>query len=195
MKCGAYMVLRDLTGMTFGRLLVTGQDGAYTDLPTGRRNGLKWACKCTCGGTTSVAGNHLKAGKVQSCGCLQKELARERRLLSEGEASFNAIFRSYKYGAEKRGLSFNLDKATFKALTKGDCAYCGAPPEKTRINNRQSTPYIYNGVDRVDNTKGYEEGNVVSCCYFCNTAKSTCSQEGFFAKVRAIYEYLSLRDE
>lgn len=28
------------------------------------------------------------------------------------------------------------------------------------------------GLDRIDNSKGYEPGNVVSCCNVCNTIKN-----------------------
>ena len=37
-----------------------------------------------------------------------------------------------------------------------------------------------NGVDRVDNTKGYSVDNSVPCCKFCNTAKHTMSEGDFF---------------
>lgn len=48
--------------------------------------------------------------------------------------------------------------------------------------------YTYNGIDRVDNTKGYEETNVVPCCTVCNRAKMAHTQEEFFDRVRRIYE-------
>jgi hypothetical protein len=36
-----------------------------------------------------------------------------------------------------------------------------------------------NGIDRVDNTLGYELGNVIPCCSVCNRAKSNLPLDYF----------------
>ena len=37
--------------------------------------------------------------------------------------------------------------------------------------------FKYNGVDRVDNTIGYNNDNVVPCCKICNNSKATMTIE------------------
>lgn len=61
--------LRDLTGQSFGRLTV---------LSVGERRGRKryWNCRCDCGTEKAVHGDHLKAGRSRSCGCLNRESQR-----------------------------------------------------------------------------------------------------------------------
>lgn len=61
-------IFKDITGQTFGRLTVIG---------ISHRSNKKifWNCKCLCGNKAFVAGNKLKSGWTQSCGCLQKERA------------------------------------------------------------------------------------------------------------------------
>lgn len=65
--------LVDLSGQTFGRLTVVGQAPR-------RNNDTMWHCKCSCGSTSSVQSKHLRNGCTRSCGCLQAELARDKRL-------------------------------------------------------------------------------------------------------------------
>lgn len=67
-------------------------------------------------------------------------------------------YASYKHGAKARGLSFDLSFEEFCSFWQVDCSYCGDP-----------IPTI--GLDRVDSSKGYELGNVVSCCTMCNRMK------------------------
>lgn len=55
-----------MSGQKFGRL--TAIKHAYTD-----RHNAMWTAVCDCGRTTIVAGNHLRTGNTQSCGCLDKE--------------------------------------------------------------------------------------------------------------------------
>ena len=56
----------DLTGQTFGRLIVIRE--------AGRKNGhVAWLCRCDCGGEVVVTSHHLRSGHTQSCGCLQRE--------------------------------------------------------------------------------------------------------------------------
>lgn len=49
--------------------------------------------------------------------------------------------------------------------------------------------YRYNGIDRVDNNKGYEIENVVTCCTDCNKKKLKKTQEEFRKDIIAIYKY------
>ena len=64
---------RDIENDRFGKLVVLEDDGTRTN-----DRHIKWKCKCDCGNTTYVSSNNLKSGKIQSCGCLAKELLIER---------------------------------------------------------------------------------------------------------------------
>lgn len=45
-----------------------------------RKSGLLyWPCVCSCGTEKLVRVSHLKGGKIQSCGCLQRDLIRARK--------------------------------------------------------------------------------------------------------------------
>ena len=46
-----------------------------------------------------------------------------------------------------------------------------------------------NGIDRIDSNIGYTKENSVSCCKFCNTAKSTMSRDEFLKWIKKVYEY------
>ena len=43
----------------------------------------------------------------------------------------------------------------------------------------QNGGFIYNGIDRKNNGKGYTEDNIVSCCKQCNFAKRNMSYKEF----------------
>lgn len=58
-----------LVGQKFGKLIVL---KLAEHKPKGHS---KWLCKCDCGNYKVVDGVHLKSHKIQSCRCLQKEIA------------------------------------------------------------------------------------------------------------------------
>ena len=60
---------KDLTGMAFGRLVVTGpaEDKVH---PSGQKSKM-WACRCSCGNTTVVNAQNLVSGMTKSCGCIK----------------------------------------------------------------------------------------------------------------------------
>jgi hypothetical protein len=64
--------IKDLTGMTFGRLKVIKLD----HIEPGRNGGAYWLCECSCKNHTICVkrGTRLRNGQVQSCGCLSKEI-------------------------------------------------------------------------------------------------------------------------
>lgn len=70
--------LIDLTGRRFGRLLVLGREGTYFS-DEGVHSCPTWRCRCDCGAVVVVHGTNLRRGASRSCGCLQRELAAEKR--------------------------------------------------------------------------------------------------------------------
>ena len=59
--------IKDLTGQKFGRLTVLGLENII-------KHKVMWKCKCDCGNIKIVRGEHLKSGKIRSCGCLNNEM-------------------------------------------------------------------------------------------------------------------------
>lgn len=47
---------------------------------------------------------------------------------------------------------------------------------------------VANGIDRLDNSKGYTLGNTVSCCKGHNTMKSSLSTNEFLELIRSAYK-------
>ena len=154
----------DLTGRTFGRLVVTGR--VLTD-----RRHTRWACECSCGNTSVVRTHVLLDGTTRSCGCLARELARIRQALPIEERELRRKFYRYRRCAINRGLSFELSKDEARQLFRSPCWYCGAAPHPDRGS--------FTGIDRRDNTKGYVAGNVVACCSACNYAKMDWTEDEF----------------
>lgn len=80
-------------------------------------------------------------------------------------------FSQYTSNAKRRKLKFGLTFEQFKELIEGNCVYCG------NGNN--------NGIDRIDNSKGYVKGNVVTCCANCNWFKQEATQKEFAKRIVA----------
>jgi hypothetical protein len=106
-----------------------------------------------------------------------------------GFASMRQLKRKYKYEAKKRGLKWDLTEEQFKGLTQQNCYYCGAKPNQScfSTHNWLNGEYIYNGLDRIDNTKGYTIDNVVPCCRQCNQAKSIFTLQEFQNWIEKVY--------
>lgn len=91
--------------------------------------------------------------------------------------------RKYKHTLKTsgyRGIDFNLSPEEFLALVSKPCTYCGKMEVHKRYHHTKVPIRIdYNGIDRVDPTKGYEVTNCVSCCWTCNRAKGVLTAEQF----------------
>jgi len=166
----------DLTGQRFGRLVVVssaGKDSKHSRL---------WLCDCDCGNQKTATTTDLRTGVTTSCNCYR--WGGNPRRKPSGEAVFMEIYRDYSRGSHEFRLSIN----EFRRLTKQDCYYCGAAPHRVREYKGLNGPYVYNGVDRMDNTQGYVPGNCVACCWLCNRMKRTMSTDEFLAHVSKIHE-------
>lgn len=115
-------------------------------------------CLCDCGRSKWVADGRLREGKRIACkGCTARISWITAMRLPATELYLRRALNSYRHGARKRNLPWELCKDHFDFLMLGDCQYCGKNPAK--------------GVDRKDNSKGYTLENATSCCAQCNYAK------------------------
>lgn len=87
------MPINDFTpitpGMIFGRLTVIREGTPYLDKRPNRGTLMpRWLCSCTCGGEVEARQEHLLWGRTRSCGCLRKEVTRER---GQAASSHNGV--------------------------------------------------------------------------------------------------------
>jgi hypothetical protein len=114
-------------------------------------------------------------------------LALRRTLGRDPETPIRSLRCQYESRARQRGVLFALSFETVKRLFASACHYCGAGPSNLYKNNRHR--FLYNGIDRVNNSKGYTEGNSVACCKLCNLMKRALSAEDFLAHVARIFRH------
>jgi hypothetical protein len=126
---------------------------------------------CLRGHDTSIRGR----GKDSSC-----------RECNKSDGPINARkprtrFTSAKFGAKRRNLVWNITFEQYLPLINSLCFYCGGKLSETSC-----------GLDRIDNTIGYEYNNVVPCCRICNVMKNNLTKDQFMMKIKDIYMRICL---
>jgi hypothetical protein len=186
---------KDLTGVRFGMLTVLAVDREVEKYKDGKRTHVVryWLCKCDCGKTKAFRSTHLtetrKATIVESCGCLLPELHRSSAWRAKSRrlgTAFRRLLDSYKANARHRGLSWELTEEQFRELTQFPCHYSGELP--STVLKSRCEEYTYNGIDRVDNTKGYTIENCVTCCHAINLMKLDLSLDRFLELCNKVAE-------
>ena len=86
-------------------------------------------------------------------------------------------YRTYMRSAMSRKHDFDLPVNYFMKLTEENCFYCGEDG---------------GGVDRINSSVGYIEGNVRPSCTLCNMMKYTHSTDKFLEQVKKIHNNLNL---
>ena len=187
---------RDLAGQRFGKLTIIEK----VDDPSTRYQ--VWSARCDCGETILVTSNTVRT--LTHCGC--KSWGNGRAVpgelgykgghgskLGRGGASIDSVIASrfsiYKRSAKQRGYSWELTLDQFIEITYRLCHYCGSPPSQVHhLGN--GAQYTYNGIDRINNSIGYTNNNVVPCCGVCNIAKHTMSYDEFVQWICRVANHL-----
>lgn len=165
--------------------------------PGGKRTRPRVECQCACGKISTHWESVLKNGTAKSCGCIKREGASKRAAhmrsfhqLPHGEAAFRKIMIMLRRSASCRNLSMTLTKDFVRSESQKPCYYCGAVRSNLMKGNGSSSgDFPYNGFDRVDNSKGYDPDNVVTCCWPCNQMRWNMSQENFLNQVKRIFTH------
>jgi len=115
------------------------------------------------------------------------------RYKNKWRADFNSLLRSYKRVAKRRNILWDLTKFDFARLTQSACYLCGRKPHRVHKHegkNGKTAGYKYNGIDRLDNEKGYTLENSKPCCGDCNRMKSDLGLNDFKAHVIKIVKVI-----
>jgi hypothetical protein len=138
-------------GQKFGRLTAI---SFHSQRPQGRgQPKLTWICKCTCGKRAEVTPHRLTSGHIKSCGCLQGDCRTKHTMHKAPEYRTWAHMKQrcrpdkpqYAPDYSERGITVCDEwKRDFMAF------YRAVGPKPTPKHE----------LDRIDNDKGYEPGNV-----------------------------------
>jgi hypothetical protein len=194
-----------VVGDRFGRLTVIEKSNKID------KHGCSYHfCRCDCGTIIETRSSGLSRRKrrpVQSCGCLTLERRQETHRLQKGEITLNKLERDYIKSAKRRGIEYELTREQFEGLIKLNCYWDNEPPKpknayfkqdgtsfrdkESRITSEWADQQwiLANGIDRLDNTKGYTIDNCVPCCPDCNEAKSNMTEEAFLKHIEKIYNF------
>jgi hypothetical protein len=176
---------KDLSGKKFEYITVIKLIGSDGD------HGTTWECLCDCGSKFIARGASIRKGHTKSCGCKSAILISKRNSLPPGEINIRQLFANYRNGAKNRELNFVLTLEEFREFIFKNCHYCGSLPNRLNVveNIQQENLIYYNGIDRLDNTIGYQLNNCITCCKTCNYAKSSISYNDFITWINNLVKY------
>lgn len=167
------------------------------------RSVTKLECRCNCGNFTNQLPRDLIKKRNVSCGCYKAEISSTGKRLAYGEATLNKLFRDYKRGAKSRNLSFYLTIKQFKNFIEKSCYYCNEPPPLKNVYldqncsrrpgsiniTKESVSNAWqksNGIDRINNFRGYSIENCITSCTICNNMKKQLTQIEFLEHIKKI---------
>jgi hypothetical protein len=172
-------------GDKFGRVVVLKE--AERRIMCGRKR-RHFLVRCSCGIEFEVLAASICSGNTTSCGCYGRERRIAARLIPDRESTaLRHLFSAQKSGASKRGHDWCLTFEQFKSLVQSPCFYTGRKPSQVWKSSGGSF-CVVNGIDRRNNSLGYEISNCIPCCKDVNYAKRALSEQDFLTMIKEVYE-------
>lgn len=177
--------LFDLTGQTFGNLLVLKKLGSKLRVKSNKSSLTSiYLCKCRCGNLIDVFRNKLVYNKKKSCGCLYFTYWKGYEAIS------GTYWGHIKNMAKKRNLKFEISleyvwnlfiKQNSKCILSG-LDLCFAPQGVQQSNIQTAS------LDRIDSSKGYVKDNVQWVHKRINIMKNNMKDEDFILLCKKVAE-------
>lgn len=145
----------DRTGQRLGRLIISEFVG-YRTSGRGVRRAM-WRCVCDCGGETTISSKTIAAKSAKSCGCLQKETV-SRATTTHGKSRT----RLYKVWTAMKSRCHHEGDPQYHHYGGRGIHVCDRWRQSFEnfehdVGERPSSKH---SLDRIDNDKGYEPGNI-----------------------------------
>lgn len=155
---------------------------------TGRRDGRSWYnCLCSCGKIFETHSCSLISGNTKSCGCTSRKKGKNNKYWNGYEEITKTLFDSYRKGAIRRGLVFDISiEDMWNQFIKQDrkCALTGLDiifaPTRDRELERTAS------LDRIDSRKGYILDNIQWLHKDLNAMKWDFTEDYFIEMCRLI---------
>lgn len=147
---------KDLTGMKFSRLTVTGRNRNTR----GSKWKVYWNCLCECGGLKVVDGSHLKEGATRSCGCLCSELSAGRKL-QHGSCRRGRATAEFRTWVSMKRRCLNESDSAYARYGGRGIKVCDRWLESfaTFLSDMGNKPSPIHSIERNDNDGTYEPSN------------------------------------
>ena len=175
-------------GDKFGKLTVLAQDGSdsyYHRI---------WECECECGRHTKAVSRQLLGGKKRSCGCLSEISGPENKNWKGYQEISLSLWNKWRIDARKRNLSWNISMSmvwSLFELQERKCKLSGLP--LTFGRGKMDTDRTAS-LDRIDSSKGYEDGNIQWVHKDINRMKQHFPEKQFLELVEDIYKHQHRHD-
>jgi len=166
-----------LTGLQFGKWTVISR------AENGRYRNSRWRCRCECGIEQVRSSAHLRQGLSVHCSKCRAQIHKRP------DSAFNQVLIQYKQDAKRRGFSWGLSNEEFRHLTSSPCYYTNQEP--STVKRTAGSVYVYNGIDRLDSSKGYTVENCVPCNRRVNEMKMESPVDEFIEECRAVADSAS----
>jgi len=138
----------NLTGLTFGRLTVLGQD------KTDKTKNSKWFCVCDCGIKTTVCRPGLIQNHTRSCGCLKME-----RLVARVKTHGKSKTRSYHIWISMHARCNNPNTQSYPNYGGRGISVCYRWSLFKNFYEDMGPPLDRLSIERINNSEGYSKKN------------------------------------
>ena len=144
----------DITGSTFGRLTVLGENG---NTPWGQ---AKWLCVCQCGNKITKIGGELRRGKSKSCGCLHLENLK-RNFTTHGHLREGKHSATYISWANMKARCLNLKNKGYHNYGGRGISICEhwINSFDAFLKDMGPKPSLLHTLERIENNGNYEPAN------------------------------------
>ncbi len=145
---------KDEAGRRYGRLTVLskGPDG-------GKYDRSHWLCKCDCGNTKVISQDALRGGGTMSCGCLIRDVVKERSTTHGETCEYSRGSKEYKAWATMKWRCHNRNNTRYGGRGISVCQRWLDSYVDFLIDVGRAPSPEYS-LDRINNNGNYEPGNV-----------------------------------